>query len=908
MNPGEPSDPVPADEVLASVRARVAAARHGRLKIFFGATPGVGKTYAMLAASRRAVERGEEVVVGIVETHGRRETARLLDGLEVLPRRVASHRGASFEEFDPAAALSRRPAILLVDELAHTNVGDPRHPKRWQDVLELLEAGITVWTTLNVQHVESLNDVVAQITGIRVRETVPDALLERADEIELVDLPPDALTARLREGKVYLGEQAARAEAGFFRRGNLLALRELALRQTAQHVEEDVREYRQDLGIEATWPAAEHVLACVSPSPFSKAIVRAAARLARSLRARFSVVHVDVLGRRVGERDRLRLADHLRLAERFGAELVTLTGDDPADAILDHARRQNATRIVLGKPTHARLLDLATGSLLDRVVRGSGDIDVLVVAGEPEEGQRTKRRRSPVPRSGVAAYVLTTLAVALTTALCAALFDSVGPANLVMVYLLAIVLVALRFGRGPAVLASVLSVAGFDFFFVPPYYTFAVADVKYVITFAVMLTVGILVSTLAATTRRQVEAAAARERRTAALLSLARELAVCADFAAIADVATRHLGAAFDSDVAFYRASPSRTLELAPAPEGSRSFRPDERDHSVAAWVFDLEHPAGIGTETLPGSRALFLPLVSTARALGVLALLPAERANLEDRAAQQLLDAFVNLIATAWARAEYQEEAHSTRLRVQHEELRSALLSSVSHDLRTPLAAITGSASSLLEEPGPSAPERRELLETILDESERLHRLIRNLLDVTRLESGGLQLNRGWTSIEEIVGCALDRSKRLLEQREVKLDLPAELPLVHVDALLVEQAFINLIENAVKYSPDGTSIEIGARVDGARLVVEVRDHGRGIEPGLEQRIFDRFVRGAQDGRGIGLGLAIARGIVVAHGGAIAAANAEGGGAVFRVSLPIEAAPAMVQESVAAPSGEGARE
>ncbi|MCC7171026.1 MAG: sensor histidine kinase KdpD [Planctomycetes bacterium] len=884
------------DLVLDRVKAEAVREPIGRFKVFLGAAPGVGKTFAMLAAARRAVAAGKDVVAGIIETHGRAETRSQLEGLELLPRRVVEHRGHVLEEFDLDRALKRRPRIVLVDELAHTNEPHARHPKRWQDVFELLAEGIDVWTTLNVQHVESLNDVVTQITGVRVRETLPDYVLQRADEVELVDLPPDALLARLREGRVYPAEQAARAEANFFKRGNLLALRELALRRTAEHVDVDVREWRRDQGIERTWPAAEHVLVGVRGSASAKDLVRAGARLASGLKARFTVAHVELHGSVLSARDRARLSDHLRLAERLGAEVVALSGNDVAAAMLEYARAENVTRLVVGKPMHARWRDVVVGSLLDRIVRGSGAIDVLVIAGDPDADDRRRRPRSVRgPRRRAWPWLAATLVVAVTTAVNQIARTILDRSDLAMLYVVAIVLVALRFGRAPAVFASVLSVLAFDFFFVPPYFTFAVGDVKYLVTFAVMLVVGLVVSGLTESVRAQAEAARSRERRTAALFSLTRELAEAPDAAAITEVAARHLAAAFDCRVCVLLADASRHLVGTSHPH---AFELDERDLSVAAWVFDLEQRAGIGSDTLPGARALFLPLLSAARAVGVLALLPAERSRFEDVEAEKLLDAFVHPIATALGRAALAGDAAAAKLRAEREELRNALLSSVSHDLRTPLAAITGAATSLVDGASLSDAARADLMALILEEAQRLNRLVGNLLQMTKIESGTLELRSEWSSLEEVIGCALARFERFAGGVAVKVELADALPLVPMDVVLIEQVLTNLLENAARHGASAAPIEIGAWRDGDRVVVEVRDRGPGISAELAARVFDKFVRGPATSAGSGLGLTICRGIVAAHGGKIEALPRTGGGAILRFSLPLpELAPRAMPAS-----------
>ena len=878
----------PDPDVLLAVAAREDA-RRGRLKIFFGAAPGVGKTYSMLEAARRARAEGVEVVVGLVETHGRGETAALLEGLEQLPRRRHDHRGKQIEEFDLDAALARRPELLLVDELAHTNAPGARHTKRWQDVLELLDAGVHVHTTLNVQHLESLNDVVAQITWVRVRETVPDAVFERADDVELVDLPPDALLGRLREGKVYLPDQARHAAAAFFRKGNLLALRELALRRMAQRVDRDVLAYRREHGIVTTWPASERILVGIGPSPRSGRLIRAAARMAAGLRAEWVAACVETPRLALAaEAERARVTEHQRLADSLGAEVVSLTGESVADALLEFARARNVTRIIVGKPTRTRWRELLRGSLVDVVVRGSGDIDVHVISGDRDDAPRPPPARPQ--RAPARDYLAAFGQAVVTTALAAALFDHIDRSDIIMLYILGIMVVAVRYGRGPATLAAVLGVVAFDFFYVPPYLTFAVADGKYVLTFAVMLVVGLVISSLTARIRLQAEAARVREGRTAALYSLSRELAQLRHKNSIAASAARHIGESAGGRVVVLL--PGEDGELGPVPGTHAEIVADPREQSVARWAY--EHgPAGRGTDTLPAASAMFLPLTAAGRTIGVIGVALEREDRLHDLQGRALLETYCSQTALALQRVLLAQETHRAELRARAEELRSSLLSSVSHDLRTPLAAVTGAASTLLQQgDGLPAATRRDLLQAIHEEAARLGRLVANLLDMTRLESGTLTLHREWTPVEEPIGTALARLEAQLGDREVRVEIAPGLPLVLLDPILCEQLLVNLLENANKYGGSGP-IEVRARHRGETVVIEVADHGPGIPPGSEERIFEKFYRAAQSGRagGVGLGLAICRAIATAHGGVIEAANAAGGGAVFRTALPVGGTP-----------------
>jgi len=856
------------DELLVRVREQEARRTRGKLKVFFGAAAGVGKTYAMLEAARAQRAAGVDTVAGVVETHHRAETEALLADLEILPRRRVEYRGATLEELDLDAALARRPGVLLVDELAHTNAPETRHPKRYQDVLELLDAGINVYTTLNVQHLESLNDLVAKITGVVVRETVPDSVLDEADDVELVDLPAEDLRRRLKEGKVYVPEQAAEAAEHFFREGNLIALRELALRHTAERVDAKMQRYRREHAIDTVWPVTEHVMVCIGPSPAGARLVRAGHRLAAQLAAPWVVAYVETAAQRsLGAEDRARVAQTLRLA----------------DEILAYARSRNVSKLVIGKPTRGFWPRLFLGSIVDTLVRGSGEIDIYVISGDgtPTPTPRTRTR----PRAGRPLPYAAAIATVLSSTLLAWLmFPRFELSNIVMVYLLGVVVVAMRFGRAASVLASLLSVAAFDFFFVPPYFTFAVSDSQYLVTFLVMFVVALVISGLTVRTRDQAEAARTQERRTAALFSLSRELAAAREIAPLLEAAVRHLIEVFGGRIVILLPDATGRLEqragqLAP-------FNMDASDLAVAQWAFEHRAAAGSGTDNVPGAQMRFEPLSSSRGVVGVVGMRPAEPHAFDAPEQEHLLETFVSQVAVAVDRALLADEAQAAQVRMEAERVRNALLSAVSHDLRTPLTAITGAASAALEDEARiDAVTRRELLESIRDEAERLNRLVNNLLDVTRLESGSLRLRREWIPVEELVGVALARLAAPLRERKVTTRLPEDLPPVHVDGLLVEQVFINLIENATKHTPAGQPIDVEARREGDEVVVEVADRGPGLPAGQEQKIFDKFY-GVGAGGGAGLGLTICRAIVEAHGGRIGGQPRPGGGALFRFSLP----------------------
>jgi two-component system sensor histidine kinase KdpD len=895
------------DAVLAKVQREEAAKHRGRLKVFLGAAAGVGKTYAMLSAAQEKRAEGIDVVVGVVETHGREETAALLQGLEVLPLRTIEYRGVKLHEFDLDGALARSPALILVDELAHTNVPGSRHAKRWRDVEELLEAGIDVYTAINVQHLESLKDVVAGITGIDVTETVPDSVLDRAHEIELVDLPPDELIERLNEGKVYVPQQAERAIKSFFRKGNLIALRELALRRTAERVEEQLLDYREGAGIRDVWQAGERVLVCIGPGADADRVIRAGRRLAATLHADWITAYVETPKlQRLRPADRNAILEDLRLAERLGAETVTLSGPHIGDEISQFARRKNVTKIVLGKPTHTGLQHWLFGSVVDHVVREAEGIDVYLIGGETKTldtgparplldrsrthlgvPQAKARRDPPYPR-----YLAASGITAGCTAVAFMMSEVLERTNLVMVFLLGVLITAARYGRGPSILVAILGVATFDFFFVPPYLTFAVSDTQYLVTFAVMLAVGITISSLMAGMRQQARVASYREERMAALYGMTRELATAQAEEAILRIGVKHVSETFASQAVFLLADSSGKMRYPAAQSMHGSLH--GADLGVAQWVYDHTQAAGLGTDTLAGTEAHYVPLIGTRDALGTAAILPSNPRRLFVPEQYRLLELFTNQIGLALERVRLVQQAGAAEMRTESERVRNALLSAISHDLRTPLATIVGAASSLVEQDSTLSPSARaELAHAIHDESRRMARLANNILDMARLEGGAVNLDRQWYPLEELVGGVLSRVESRLLEHPVSVKLAPDLPWVHVDAVSIEQVLENLLENAVKYTPPFTPITITAEARANEVEIAVADRGPGLAPGDEQRIFDKFYR-AQAERsqsGVGLGLAICEAIVRAHGGRIWVERHPQGGAVFRFVLPLVGKP-----------------
>lgn len=899
------------DVLLARVERERARARRGHLKVFFGAAAGVGKTYSMLLAAREKRDEGLDVVIGIVETHNRADTAALLSGLEVLPLKVVPYRGAELCEFDLDAALARKPAIIVVDELAHTNAPGSRHPKRWNDVQELLAAGIDVYTAVNVQHLESLKDVVAGITGIQVAETVPDTVFDQADEVELVDLPPDELLERLREGKVYLPQQAERAIRNFFRKGNLIALRELSLRRTAERVEEQMRDYREGEGIRDIWQAADRILVCIGPGPLADSLVRAGRRLAAALHAVWTVAYVETPRlQRLPAVERDEVLARLRLAEKLGAGTVTLSGADMAAEILDYAGQHNITKIILGTPRRTGWRRWLLGSVVDHIVRRAGHIDVyLLGSGAAGTSQLAHQllARSRVylgvedERSGKVrypGYAWSAVATALCTVIAAFMMPHFELTNVVMVYLLGVVVIATRFGRGPSVLAAVTSVAAFDFFFVPPFYTFAVTDSQYLVTFAVMLVTGLVISTLAASMRRQTRVARYREQRMAALFAMSRELAAIRGEQKMITVGVRHITDVFLSQAVILLPNAQGRIEHPNAISINGSYH--GADLAVAQWVYDHSQVAGLGTDTLPSAEAYYMPLVGGSGCIGVLAILPANLRQLFVPEQQRLLETFTNLVALSVERARLADQAQNAEVRMESERLRNALLSAISHDLRTPLASIVGASSTLLATGNRlDANAQRELLQSVHDEAQRMSGMVTNVLDMARLQAGAVRLRLEWYPVEEVVGGVLTKMSARLAHHPVQVDLQPALPLVRLDAGLIERVLANLLENAVKYTPAGTPIEIAAVAENDEMIISVSDRGPGLPPGEEERVFEKFYRVTEESAqsGAGLGLTICRAIVEAHGGRISAHNRPGGGVVFQFFLPLEPSPPIEAEA-----------
>ncbi|MBX9836234.1 MAG: DUF4118 domain-containing protein [Burkholderiaceae bacterium] len=892
------------DALLAQMRQAEAATVRGKLRIYFGSSAGVGKTYAMLQAAHKLHTEGVDVLAGVVETHGRSETQGLFAGLPTLPAKALPYRGKELPEFDLDAALQRHPALVLVDELAHSNVPGSRHPKRWQDVEELLSSGINVYSTLNVQHLESLNDVVGGITGIRVQETLPDTFFDRADEVVMVDTPAEELLARLKAGKVYQGPQADRAASHFFRKGNLMALRELALRRTADRVEDDVQAWRSTQRIGQVWKTDGAILCAISDSPGAGSVVRSAALLAQQLSVPWHAVYVETMVlRRLPAAQRERTLGVVRLAADLGATTAVLTAQDVASALIAYAREHNLAKLVLGRETPAPWwLRLRGRWPLARVLADSADdldlISVVAQKNRPNPPSRTTREQAQAQAQerrwidNARHYGLATATCLGATALSWPLQWHFDTANIVMIYLLCVAVVALRLGRGAAVLASFLSVGLLDFFFVLPRMSFAVSDVQYLMTFGVMLAVGLIIGQLTAGLRYQAEVANERERRARRLFELTRELAGSLQMEQVLQLAEHSLGNEVQGVALVYFLDTQDQLQ--PSLRQAALPSAEQPDLGTARWALDQGEPAGMFTDTLPGSAWLYLPLKAPMRTRGVLALRPGSTRSVMLPELREQLETYARIIGQSLERVHYIDVAQAAVVGIESERLRNSLLSALSHDLRTPLAVVYGLADTLAALPNLPAPAR-DMTTALRQEAQRINAMVTNLLDMARLQSGTVHLRRQWLPVDEVVGSALQAMQGALSHHPVYTQVPAALPLVHIDAVLIERVLCNLLENAVKYTPPDSTITVAASVRGTDLLLCVSDNGPGLPPGSAELLFEKFTRGERESSipGVGLGLAICRAIMAAHQGRIWAERAPQGGAAFYLSLPLGTPPSL---------------
>ena len=876
MSEAERPDP---DEILARMKREETAASRGKLKIFFGMSPGVGKTYAMLQAAQQKLQQGIEVVIGVVETHGRKETEALTEGMPIMPRSQLEYRGTTLNEMDLDAILTWRPGLAVVDELAHTNAPGSRHPKRYQDVLELLDAGIDVYTTLNVQHVASRSDTVRQISGVSVHETVPDSVLDLADEIALVDLTPEQLRLRLAEGKVYLGEKADWAAKNFFRESNLTALREMALRLVAEHVDRDLRDIMSQEKIIGPWKSGDRLLVAVSASPYSERLIRYTRRLAASMEASWIVANIE-RSRALSQQEQTRLTRYLALARQLGAEVISTPGRDIGETLLRVARQHNVTQIVIGKPLGARWLYFWKRDPLRWLMRHSGNIDIhMIPADESAQPRREpideRLARAPWRDFGVALGI-----AAAVTGLSLSIFDFTGYWAVALFYLLAVVLAATRLRRWPTLFLAALSAVLWDFLFIPPRFTFYISQLQDFLMFGAYFVIAIVIGHLASQLREREQSERRREERATSLYRLTRALAASRDLDEALPKALALIKSSFQAAAAVWLRDESG-LSLHPA----SLFTPSSKDESVAMWAFQKKQAAGKSTDTLPDAESLHIPLVTGDRAEGVLTVRLANPPTLEQR---ELLDAFAAQLALFVNKERALEESREAQIARQSQKLQKTLFDSVSHELKTPLAAMTAA----LQQPEPDCSELQQA-------ARRLTRTVDHLLDATRLESGLLQPVREWCDPAELVREAIAASG--LNDSAVRINIAKNLPAISVDSRLIQQALGSLLSNAIAHGKSEQPIEVSAARDDSMLVISVADHGPGLAPGEENKVFEKFYRGPQTRPGgLGLGLSIARQLVEVHGGQIIAQNQENGGARFSIRLPIGEAMRLPSEAATA--------
>ncbi|MFI4918849.1 MAG: DUF4118 domain-containing protein [Legionellales bacterium] len=874
------------DALLQQAQEAEHQEKHGKLKIYLGAAPGVGKTYAMLSDALASQRKGLDIVVGIVETHKREEVQNLLDNFTVLPRITVDYHGKPLLEFDLDAALKRHPGLILIDEMAHTNAIGLRHKKRWQDIKELLDRGINVYTTLNVQHIESLNNDVSQIIQAHINETIPDSMIELADSIELIDIPPEDLLVRLSEGKVYLPSQAVLAAESFFRKGNLIALRELALRTLATRVNAQALLYRQGQGIKQIWPIKDKILICVGAGQESHKLIRAAKRLAVSLQAEWIAVYVDTTRSSSSEEKRNQAIQNLQFAEQLGAETRVLTGFDIVKEVIGFSCEQNITLIMLWKHIRNRWKDMFMRSLADEILRHSGDIDVYTMTGD---AQTTLNNKSYTKKTTPwLYYMLSTGIVVITTAINFLCYPFLNDSNLVMVYLLGITTIAL-FGRvGPSLLGTILSVSAYDFFFIPPYYSFSIEDPSYYFTLVVMLAVAQIISHLTLLTRRQTEAARQTASQTSALYTLSRKLSRTRGSNKLLQTGINYISELFYSEVIALVPQNERLVMRA---RSQTKQELDEKEQGIAQWVYELGQKAGLGTDTLSYSKALYLPLSGSRGTIGVLRIQPFKNKHWHSPEKMHLLEACANQIALALEVDSLQEQQKTSELITESNRVRSALLRAVSYDLRTPLVAIMNTANTQIELAKKADDAQLQALgETTYNEAEQLHRLINNLLQINYLESEKIILKKELLSLEAVITLVIKKSKKKLGKRPIQVIIVQELPALYFDNRLLQEVLLNLLDNATKFTPKNSPIKIGVTHENSKATVSIEDQGPGISSDEVKNLFEKFYRGRKltSNRGLGLGLAICRIIIEAHGGKIWMENFKEGGAAFRFTLPTD--------------------
>lgn len=882
------------DELLARLQQSETQACRGKLRIYFGSSAGVGKTFAMLEAARKIPKTERSVMVGLVETHGRLETESLLENLDVLPRKLIDYQGKKFQEFDLDSALIKKPDLLLVDELAHSNIPSCRHPKRWQDIEELLNNGIDVWTTLNVQHLESLNDVISGITGIRVLETVPDSFFNQAEEVVLVDIPVEELFHRLQAGKVYFPEQARRATNNFFRRGNLIALREITLRRTADRLEKDIQTYKKNQSISSVWKTEGSILACVhEDSIMSEQIIRRAAQLAGQMNVNWYALYIETPTlQHLPTDQRERILNVLKLAEQLGANTTILSNENIAQSIVDYAHQHNLATIVVGHTRHVYFW-FWQSSLLHQIAQLSPALDLIQIgftSSRPLPNSLTHIRKKTEAKTNsyqISIAIVATLLTTLTTVILLELLK-LDLVNLVMLHLLTVVLVAVKLGRKPAIVATFLNVAAFDFFLVPPRLSFVVSDVQFMLTFLVMLLVGLIISQLTSGLRFQANIAAHREKRAHTLFELARDLSGALKTDQVVEISLKVIKQAFGGKVALLLPD-SRENLISP----SLISELEGLDIGIAQWAFKQNEQAGFATNTLPANPYRYIPLRAPVRIRGILAICPHQQHWLLIPEQLRQLETCASVVAIALERVHFVEVAQEMMIHIESERLRNSLLSALSHDLRTPLTALVGLAESLLLNQSTLDKQQQETVRGISQTALHMTNLVNNLLDMVRIEEGKMKLNCELQVLEEIIGSAIRAVRSLLNQRIIKVNLPHDFPLIACDALLLERVFINLLENAAKYTPPNAQIEINAHCLKTEVVIDVIDNGEGLPKDQEEVIFEKFTRGVSESAtsGVGLGLTICRAIIHAHQGKIIARNHPQHGAIFSFTLPLQETP-----------------
>ena len=871
------------DSLLDLVKQDRSVTSRGKLKVFFGASAGVGKTYAMLSEAKRKLIDGVDVVIGVIETHGRTETSSLAEGLPKIPLKNINHRGVHIKEFDLEAAIARKPSIILVDEFAHNNAPNSRHLKRWQDVEELLANGIDVYTTLNVQHLESINDVVAKLTGIIVRETVPDNIFDTADEISLIDLPSDDLLQRLAEGKVYISEGAnKRAAENFFKKSNLVALREMALRRTAERVDAEGDLLTSAMG-EKEAQLGQKILVCVGHDQTSASVIRHAKRMAIRAKTQWYAIYVETARHEhLNDKAKLAVERNLRLAERMGANIVRISGSNAVEEILNYAHKYGITRIILGHKRQSKLVSIFKGSLYKELVENSEGLEITTFTAEKYSDESFYKNFRQYYFAEPSNYVLAGIILAFATFTALLFRDMTNSDNLAMFYLTAVVLIAAKFGTGPSIMASFAGVAAFNFFFTKPYYSFNFYDNSYYFTFIIMFSASLFVGSLASKLSLQAKQAEKREQEVSTLYSLTKDLSSTRDIENMADIAIVRLQKIYDMEIAVFYLENDQVKII---PEDSVAA--ELKEESVARWVLQNGQIAGKSTDTLPSAKGIYVPIIAENQTLGVIALIPEPNDYEFDSNDINQIENFASIIASAFQRALRTEDAQKAQVESEREKLRNALLSSVSHDLRTPLASITGAISSILMLKEKLPSQVNEMLGSIHNQASRLAKLVTNLLDATSLESGNIKLNKQPYYISEIIGSVLPRIEESKGRRNIIVEMEEKLPLIEIDGLLIEQVLVNLLDNAIRYTQDYAIIKISAGRDADVLRIVVADDGVGLPEGEENKIFDKFyTKGHRTDGNAGLGLAICKGIIASHGGMIYGKNNKNGGASITFTLP----------------------